>query len=723
MEILNWVVGSPDRKLGRPVTDQVTSEPASSGVLVFPLLSVALLAVLFATNIYRAGTQSITIDEAFTYDQFVVDPPYPGAVNFAPYNYNLYTVLAKLSVRVFGLSEFTFRLPSVLGGLLYFFALLRLCQLLFGASAWMLLAVAINSLNPFVLDYLSAARGYGLALGFWTLGAYYATRWIIDGRTGSDSMWLMIKTGIALGLALASHITEAFAVAALEAVLVGILFVDRLVARDGRAAARFPIRFGLPLCLITLAVAAPILWQPLHYFSKETIDGGAKRYREGIESLLTVSLMYRPTELTSWDTTNLVTDAFWILSLVLFAGLAIATIRIVRHWVKEKSFDALPRLDRLLLLFSATALLTFLLLRIEPKVLHHPYYASRRLLFTLPLVLTACTLWLRWLSGGRVPQRAFAFAGASLVTLTALNFALEFNVKSYKGWEFNAAARQVVDILRERYASDPKRGIRVGLNWLLADSVSFYRSMYKLDWMEPVTRESPECYFDYYVVLEGDMGRLQRFTPKQLFHDAYSGVVVAEIGTDVRKRLSALREMGVQQPSCSADVTLTAAALEMGHPEAPKHLLRDCMGTADKSPLIWTFEKPALLFHVSKGANTRFKMEFLVPPETFKKSGPFTMTVRLNGKPIGRQAIDVPEAHTFEAAIPMNILRDDGLALVETTLDKYYIAETDGQILGYLLGNAGFVTRRSISEFRAGPQPGSRWSTPTGRPTRFTFTR
>src|SRR6185437_5885015 len=94
----------------------------------YVLLAVILLGFLFATNIYRAATQSITVDEAFTYNQFVPDPGPPEPIQRAPYNYNLNTLLAKLSVQLLGLSELTFRLPSVLGGLVYFVALLLLCR-------------------------------------------------------------------------------------------------------------------------------------------------------------------------------------------------------------------------------------------------------------------------------------------------------------------------------------------------------------------------------------------------------------------------------------------------------------------------------------------------------------------------------------------------------------------------------------------------------------------
>lgn len=144
--------------------------------LVYATLSLILLAGLAATSIYKAWTLSITIDEAYTYLNYVSGPfsavfTQPGYNNHA-----LNTLLCKLAVAVFGLSEFTLRLPSVLCGWLYFMALFRLARLLFGHSGWLLIAVTVNSLNPFVLDHLCSARGYGMGLAFWTLGAYYVVR-------------------------------------------------------------------------------------------------------------------------------------------------------------------------------------------------------------------------------------------------------------------------------------------------------------------------------------------------------------------------------------------------------------------------------------------------------------------------------------------------------------------------------------------------------------------
>ena len=67
------------------------------------------------------------------------------------------------------------------------------------------------------------------------------------------------------------------------------------------------------------------------------------------------------------------------------------------------------------------------------------------------------------------------------------------------------------------------------------------------------------------------------------------------------------------------------------------------------------------------------------------------MTVLINGKELGRRVYDSPQAHTFEQAVPPEMLRADGVTLVETVLDKYYIAPADQAKLGYLFVRGGFI--------------------------------
>src|SRR5436305_14681813 len=81
---------------------------------------IALFTALFTVNIYRAATQSITVDEAYAYDLFIEPPLAQVLTSFNATHHVLQSLLSKRSVKSFGVSEFTLRLPTLIGGLLYF---------------------------------------------------------------------------------------------------------------------------------------------------------------------------------------------------------------------------------------------------------------------------------------------------------------------------------------------------------------------------------------------------------------------------------------------------------------------------------------------------------------------------------------------------------------------------------------------------------------------------
>src|SRR5438067_7827316 len=142
------------------------------------IAALLLLAFLLATNVYRATHQSVTVDEAFTYSSHIAVKNFWSFRGDVANNHVLHTLLCKLSIVLFGVSELTLRLPSLLGGLLYFIGLFRLSRFLFGRGIWFLFSVALNSLILLILAYLSAARGYGLGLGFLTCVLYYLLRFV-----------------------------------------------------------------------------------------------------------------------------------------------------------------------------------------------------------------------------------------------------------------------------------------------------------------------------------------------------------------------------------------------------------------------------------------------------------------------------------------------------------------------------------------------------------------
>lgn len=138
------------------------------------LFCAALAAGLLAYTLIRAVGLGFTHDESFSYLHWVLAPlgdvlSYRGP---SPSNHHLLSsLLMRASAALWGPAELALRLPSWLGHLLYllgaYLLARRLRRPLLAAGAFAAMAA-----NPFLLDFFSVARGYGLALGLTLLGLH-----------------------------------------------------------------------------------------------------------------------------------------------------------------------------------------------------------------------------------------------------------------------------------------------------------------------------------------------------------------------------------------------------------------------------------------------------------------------------------------------------------------------------------------------------------------------
>ena len=479
--------------------------------------------MLFAVNVYRAVTQSITYDEAGTYLYFV-----SGTWGDALTRFNthvLYSVLANLTTRVFGPSEFALRLPTVAAGALYLGVGFLLCRQVLGAGLLFVAALGAIALNPFVLDFLSVARGYGLALALLLLALYQILRALGLPAGAAARYW--ITGGVALGFSVAANLAFAFPATALGLTAVVVALLMGAPTESGKAALARQVG---GFCGAALLSAAAILAVPLSYARREDFSFGADTLGETVSSLVWASLRHHRSFVPIDSESGVVTvigrllSASWVPTLavaLLFVALGIRRLR-------DRSQARVSRVELFLVLSSGTLVLTFALLVAAHELFGIRYPFRRTGIYLIPLGGLFLGGVARRLGPDGKIRRILAGALTALLLGALANGLAQFNVSFYTTWRFDAGAKRNFDRIA-RCAADPAAlslPLRVGVEpELLAPSLEYYRLTRDATWMAPIDDPWNErLEYDVFLVRSEDASGRVSTVGESIAVDEVSGV-------------------------------------------------------------------------------------------------------------------------------------------------------------------------------------------------------
>jgi hypothetical protein len=124
---------------------------------------------------------------------------------------------------------------------------------------------------------------------------------------------------------------------------------------------------------------------------------------------------------------------------------------------------------------------------------------------------------------GRVRIARAALSAAAVLCI--VQFVLLFRVSYYGAWPADAQLKHVISVLRSRETG--ARRVRIAGSWPLEPSLNFYRTVYRLDWMEPVVRGPADAPGDYHVFWSSDAGVVEKLHLTVLYQDPLSGMVLA----------------------------------------------------------------------------------------------------------------------------------------------------------------------------------------------------
>ncbi|HEX5041531.1 MAG TPA: hypothetical protein VFV75_01430 [Candidatus Polarisedimenticolaceae bacterium] len=422
---------------------------------------VLLSALLLAYTTYRAAVLSLTYDEGWTLAGIGQSVGqlltwHGNDVNTHPLN----SILMKVARRLLGASPFVYRLPNVAAHAVYLAASLALARRARSVAA-MLAGFALLNLNPFLLDFFSLARGYGLALAC-TLAGLVCLSLALE-RPG----WRW-ETAACACLAAATVANLAFLHG-----LAGVAFACLLLALEQRR-----LSSVLGPAAVTLGLLACV-FPPMRRLQQagQFYFGGFDSFWGDTVGSLTQTLLYR-------DGRSLLSGALALLVGVAVAALAVAALRSRRK----------PALIFLLVL-CLPALTTTLL----HEVAGSRFLLERTALLFVPLFAVAVQEG----ASAAGPRTRAVLLGVALLLL--VNTARAANVRYTLSWRYDADVKRVVQLL-EREHRRTGRPIHLVMSWPFKFPVYAYAKLWNLDWLRPEVFEYGEkkLHYDYCYILEDD---------------------------------------------------------------------------------------------------------------------------------------------------------------------------------------------------------------------------
>jgi hypothetical protein len=482
------------------------------------------LSAIGLISAYRAATQSLTHDEALTWQLYLAGPP---ATIFEHYDANhhfLATLLFRLSASLFGHAEWAIRLPTVLAGWWFLWTLRRLTLLSFGPGPLAAIAAITVAGNPFLGDFLVAARGYGLALACFCWALYCLVRY-----GGCGDRKLLFQAGAAGSLSVAANL-----VFVLPWTCLLIAFLACLPRRpaeaaptrkkkrqtataSGRqvAAAWPPLTAGAGLVLVLFLLSAP-----LHRAERGHFYVGAGSVAQSLRSFGAASFFYP-------DGPGLLAAASdWKPA----AAVALAILAALPTLLGMLSFRR-ARPDQPVLrlgwLCSASASGTMVLALILHSVWGFPLPAERTGLYFLLLAPLAFAAQTRLLLEQAGLARRAGLALALIGIAAAGRFALSLETRSFYLWRYDADTKAIADQI-EALGSVTREGTSsIGASWMHEPSLNYYILTRGWWWMAPVTRDSPRGEHGYYVLSGQDRTLVEDLKLEPIAEYPRSGVVLA----------------------------------------------------------------------------------------------------------------------------------------------------------------------------------------------------
>lgn len=464
--------------------------------LAFEIATFIIGASIFGYTCLRAYSLSFTHDESVTYLNFVCSS-IEDILTFdglSPSNNHLLnSLLMKASASLFGPKEFFLRLPNLIAHIFYLYAtFLVACRLnspLIGLGGFIIL----NS-NPFLLDFFSIARGYGLALCFLMLSMYYFLLNLEEIAERSRHAYLSSFSALLATLSNFTFLGAFFSITA-------VLFASNIAKMRWAWQNSKPLRVktcsarGIVLQIAVVYTAAALTVLPLVaklYTMGELYFGGNSGFWSNtLTSLVKISL---------YDHLYLYENKIVALNVSILT-IVLSAMLLFIYQARTPRYDHLAcRGKALVAVVLTSALITVL----QKHMLGIPYLEERTAVFFIPIFYLVGISFLDSLSAfsSITPKLASLLLLLVFTSWSAFHAIRSANLTHTLPRRYDSETKQMVnDLAHLRVAAGAnKPRIRLGASWVFEPTINFYRVARNPAWLGTVTRDDldRDCDFYYY---------------------------------------------------------------------------------------------------------------------------------------------------------------------------------------------------------------------------------
>jgi uncharacterized membrane protein len=474
---------------------------APSSESVDSTLPLILLACLLSAYVsLRAYIIPITFDEAANYLEFtrrgLLSPFHLPFPHFAANNHLLNSWLTWLTTNLLGVSELTLRLPVLTAHILFLYYTARLSSE-FSSSLLRLSSFVVLNVNPYVLDFFSVARGYGLAFGLLAGSLWYLYRFF---QTHFEPRYSVASTVFAI-LAVTAHLTLVHFLIALCAVIVlagtfsaptGDPFLQKLfhAIRANAMALTLVSVFLLP----TLVVIREFRRAGTFFYG-----GTTSFWQDTVLSLFDRSLYdthYPGSTRAAITTSSELSQLLGIIAILIVTIALVVSIKRLAKPVQPGQLY-LPALVFLLLSSSVASIAQHHLLNVLYLTGRTGLYLL--LLFAFVLVVLANEM--------AAASKLWQYGLGVVALLLTIHFANCFNLRYVLEWKLAADMKEMLQDIEELKSDAPvgRGNTAVGVNLEFEAPLNYYRAVDHLTWLnEPDRKAKFHPLNDFYLYSDED---------------------------------------------------------------------------------------------------------------------------------------------------------------------------------------------------------------------------